>query len=123
MSTSEPPGIGMMDTVPSWPSTDSLGYALHFSSADAHSWRGTFPPPLAGVAGRQNFGVNTKWDARAAYRGCRSRSRHTWIVTVVGLSYPTSRCPQPKNANASLMPCRTASVRSVGNAIATGAFE
>ena len=37
----------MMETVPSSPPSGSLGYALHVSSADFHSMRCTFTPPLA----------------------------------------------------------------------------
>ena len=45
------------------------------------------------------------------------------MATVVGLSHHTSRGTHPKNANASPIPCRIASVRSVGRATANGAFE
>ena len=77
------------------------------------------------VAGRQNLAAKVKWLARAAYRGwtTRSRPRPTWMATVAGLSHHTSFGTPAKKANASPMPCNTASVRSVGRARANGAFE
>ena len=58
-----------METVPSWPSTGSLGYALHFSSADFHSVRCTFTPPLANAPVRHESRV--KWHQLAAWFGVK----------------------------------------------------
>ena len=71
----------MMETVPSWPSTGSLGYALHFSSADFHSVRCTFPPPLAlhllaldpvseTLADRNSYGFRKARSAHDALEQC-----------------------------------------------------